>query len=323
MPDMSLLTLTLKCEVAEDAGWHSGASVNLTFELLERDAESVRCRLSVAVKEVVISDIRSIFVSELGEFAEALNRLRKTLEGSVRLYDFDGDPILTFTVVDQGRGRIAVGGNFHPLTFFSKTTTSDQFVSPNNCGDPTGVHITFEGFVCEQSYLPDLCLPIARRVGTVREDRNTPLRPTSSIQETVNPYDSFFPTPSSSRPSDPKNPAKPLMLVMGGMHAVFAPLVFLAGFQAGLHLVVGAILMLILASATIWLALRIFTPVSRVLTMVWSVCLVAFFAYAAFAAYDPSEIGGPVFYGLMLLIVTPVPILAFLQKSVSVPEADF
>ncbi len=113
------------------------------------------------------------------------------------------------------------------------------------------------------------------------------------------------------------------MLLIGGMHAVFAPLAFLTGLQAGLHLMVGAVLMLILGSGTIWLAFRIFTPVSRALTIVWGVCLVALFAYAGFAAYDPSEIGGTVFYGLVLLIVTPIPILAFLQKTVTVPEPDF
>jgi len=135
------------------------------------DTESVSCRLSVAVEEVVFSNVRSIFLSELRELAEALSRLRKTLEGSVRLYDFDGAPILTFTVVDQGRGRIAVGGNFHPLVFFSNTTSSDQFISPDICGAPTGVRIAFEGLVCEQSHLPDLYAPIARWVGAIREDR--------------------------------------------------------------------------------------------------------------------------------------------------------
>jgi hypothetical protein len=139
----------------------------------------------------------------------------------------------------------------------------------------------------------------------------------------VNPYDSSILSPSSSLQSDQKNPAKPLMLLIGGMHAVFAPLAFLTGLQAGLHLMVGAVLMLILGSGTIWLAFRIFTPVSRALTIVWGVCLVALFAYAGFAAYDPSEIGGTVFYGLVLLIVTPIPILAFLQKTVTVPEPDF
>ena len=55
---------------------------------------------------------------------------------------------------------------------------------------------------------------------------------------------------------------------------------------------------------------------------VWGVCLVAFFAYAGFAAYDPSEIGGTVFYGLVLLVVTPIPILAFLQKAGPVSDPD-
>mgnify|MGYP001233698195 CR=1 FL=1 len=174
MPDTSLLTIALTCAVAEDAGWHSGAPANLTIEFLEMDTESVSCRLSVAVEEVVFSNVRSIFLSELRELAEALSRLRKTLEGSVRLYDFDGAPILTFTVVDQGRGRIAVGGNFHPLVFFSNTTSSDQFISPDICGAPTGVRIAFEGLVCEQSHLPDLYAPIARWVGAIREDRTRP-----------------------------------------------------------------------------------------------------------------------------------------------------
>lgn len=174
MPDASLLTATLTCEVAEDAGWHSGATANLTLAILKVDAESASCSFSVAVEEVDFSDTRCIFVSELVEFAESLDRLHRTLVGSVRLCDFDGDPILTFTVVDQGRGRVAIGGNFHPLVFFSKTTSSDQFVSPNICGDPTGVRIAFEGLVCDQSYLPDLYTPIARCLGDIRADRTMP-----------------------------------------------------------------------------------------------------------------------------------------------------
>ena len=174
MRDTSLLTVALKCEVAQDAGWHAGTPAKLTIDLLEVDTESVRCRFTLAIGEAVFSDVRSVFLSELDELVDALMQLRQTLDGSVRLYDFDGDPILTFTVVDQGRGRIAIGGNFHPLIFFSKITSSDKFISPNICGDPTGVRIAFEGVFCEQSYLPDLCVPIARWVSANRDVQTRP-----------------------------------------------------------------------------------------------------------------------------------------------------
>ena len=66
-----------------------------------------------------------------------------------------------------------------------------------------------------------------------------------------------------------------------------------------------------------------FTPVSRALTIVWGVCSVKFFAYRRFVAYDTYEIGGTILYRLGLLIMTSIPILAFLGKAVSVSKPVF
>ncbi len=71
--------------------------------------------------------------------------------------------------------------------------------------------------------------------------------------------------------------------------------------------------MLVLSCATIWLALREFKPACRFATFVWGICLVAFFAWALISAYDPSDIGGAVFFGFVLLVVVPIPILALRQ----------
>lgn len=69
-------------------------------------------------------------------------------------------------------------------------------------------------------------------------------------------------------------------------------------------------LMFVLGGGTIWLALREFTPSFRIVTIVWGICLTAFFAFAAFSAFDPSDVGGVIFYGGMLLVTAPIPILA-------------
>ena len=126
------------------------------------DSACIGCRFRLTAEGACYQDYRGIDKCDLVEFVETLDRLYTVLDGSTQLLDFDGDPILCFSVIDRGRGVIAVGGNFHPLTFFSEVTSSARFVSPNICGYPSGVRVAFEGFTCEQTYLPSFLCPIAR-----------------------------------------------------------------------------------------------------------------------------------------------------------------
>jgi hypothetical protein len=113
--------------------------------------------------------------------------------------------------------------------------------------------------------------------------------PTGGI---VNPYDAPASNANNVRVDEPKNPAKPLLIFVGGLYAAISPFAILSGLQAGLHLVVAGIAMLVLGFATIWLALRDFNALFRNVTIVWGCCFVAFFALASFSAYSPSDVGG-------------------------------
>lgn len=73
--------------------------------------------------------------------------------------------------------------------------------------------------------------------------------------------------------------------------------------------------MLICGCGTIWLALREYTPAFKLITIVWGSLLVAFFLFAGVSAFDPTDVGGSVFFGFVLLIVAPIPILALTKPS--------
>jgi hypothetical protein len=134
-----------------------------------------------------------------------------------------------------------------------------------------------------------------------------------SIGMIVNPYNAPSTTLHPLTQSDPKNPAKPLLILVGALFGVTAPMTIVSGLQAGLHLIAAGAVMLALSCGTIWLALREFKPVIRIATLIWGLCLVGFFAWASISAYDPNDIGGTVFFGFVLLIVAPIPILALRQ----------
>jgi hypothetical protein len=95
---------------------------------------------------------RVLYGYEIRGFAEELQKLYETLEGSVRFQDWDGEPLLCFTVVDRARGRIAVGGRFAPVVLDTTVTSADRFVS-EACAGKLGVVVAFEGLSLDQSFL--------------------------------------------------------------------------------------------------------------------------------------------------------------------------
>jgi hypothetical protein len=95
---------------------------------------------------------RVLYGYEIRGFSRNLQKLHETLEGSVRLQDWDGEPLLCFTVVDRGRGRVAVGGRFAPVVLDTTVTSEDRFVS-EACGSMLGIVVAFEGLSLDQSYL--------------------------------------------------------------------------------------------------------------------------------------------------------------------------
>ncbi len=110
-------------------------------------------------------------------------------------------------------------------------------------------------------------------------------------------------------------------MLVGGLYAGVSPMAFLSGLQAGLHIMVASVLMLIFGSGTIWLALRDFTPVYRIATILWGTSLSAFFVYLLASAFESVDTAGLAYYGFIMFVVVPIPILAFVRTPI-VPRTE-
>ena len=94
--ELPLHRVTLKCKVGEDADWHAEVQAHLALEFCSVEQDSVRTRISLEVGDHTFRDQRGIFGYDLARFVKDLERLHATLDGTVRLDDFDQDPILCF-----------------------------------------------------------------------------------------------------------------------------------------------------------------------------------------------------------------------------------
>lgn len=104
-------------------------------------------------------------------------------------------------------------------------------------------------------------------------------------------------------------------MLIGGVYAAFAPLAFLSGLQAGLHVMGGAILMGVLGSATVLLAFARFTRLMKCVTFFWGATLGAFFVYLAISTYDPSDIGGTAFFAFASVVTIPIALVVVVQSE--------
>ncbi|TWT67322.1 hypothetical protein [Allorhodopirellula solitaria] len=130
------------------------------------------------------------------------------------------------------------------------------------------------------------------------------------IEDGVNPYTEPVSAQDEPSPSSLVNPAKPLLLLIGGVYVAFAPLAFLSGLQAGLHVMAGAVCMLTLGAATIWLACVDFTRFAKWATIIWGSILGAFFVYLTISTFDSTEIAGSVFFAIASFVTISIPLLA-------------
>jgi hypothetical protein len=87
-------------------------------------------------------------------FADGLARIHTELQGSARLDDWDGETVLCLTVIDRGRGRVAIGGQLIPVVFWTEVASEDRLLAPRLFATAGGIRIAFEGLVTDQSYLP-------------------------------------------------------------------------------------------------------------------------------------------------------------------------
>jgi hypothetical protein len=138
----------------------------------------------------------------------------------------------------------------------------------------------------------------------------------------VNPYKppQSRPVQESASPEDLANPTKPLLYFIGGFYAVFSPMLFLTGLQAGPHLMVGALVMLVFGICTIWLGRRPFTSVSRSLTIAWGFIMTLLLVFALNSSRNEADIGGVAVFAVILMIVVPIPIIAFRSQPIATSD---
>ncbi|MCC9602306.1 hypothetical protein LOC67_17260 [Stieleria sp. JC731] len=107
------------------------------------------------------------------------------------------------------------------------------------------------------------------------------------------------------------NPAMPLLCLVGGYHVVTGMLAFLSGLQAGLHIIGIGIAMVLLGSATVWIALRRYSQPLRIATIVWGTILVAVFSFVGWKSIKDARDVAAIYFLLELVVVIPIPFLAY------------
>ena len=145
--------VVLRCELNADAGPFAFSPADVALLLCNIEQECVELRVSLNVCGDTYRDVRFAFRRHFVRFVRDMSDLYSSLSGAVELLDFDEEVILSFAVVDRGRGRVAVGGHFSPVAFRALATTCSSLVARVGGHYNGGVHILFDGLVCDQSSL--------------------------------------------------------------------------------------------------------------------------------------------------------------------------
>jgi hypothetical protein len=106
-----------------------------------------------------------LYGHSLKHFANELERMHASLNGSARLDDWDCEKLLCLTVIHRGRGQIAIGGRFEAATFWTHIASEDRFVQSTPVRGRSGIVTSFEGFVLDQSFVPPIVSAIRRFLG--------------------------------------------------------------------------------------------------------------------------------------------------------------
>jgi hypothetical protein len=127
----------------------------LTLVLPDEAANPAPCEIRLALGSCEISFSSFLFGFDLGSFADELTKLHATLKGTAALVGTGGEIDLRLTVVDPGRGRIAVGGS---LSYGPDPKSLQAEISGRRRGPLplAGLTITFGGLQIDQSELPGI-----------------------------------------------------------------------------------------------------------------------------------------------------------------------
>ncbi|WP_413432614.1 hypothetical protein [Crateriforma spongiae] len=142
--------------------------------------------------------------------------------------------------------------------------------------------------------------PVTRTVRRTEIDLN-PYEPTSTDRDPVSTHG--------------KNPARPLLFMIGALCTLQGMFALPTGLFVGPHILGAAIAMLLFGATAIWLGIRQFDANGRIATITWGGLAILVLA-AAIASEPPSvnDVAVLAFTALVLLIVVAVPAIAILNR---------
>jgi hypothetical protein len=143
-----------------DHGQVCPAALEVEFGRVEADHVHVCTRLRIEGQ--AFEGWRMHYGFDVLAFADGLARIHTEMRGSARLNDWDGEAVLCLTVIDRGRGRVAIGGQLIPAVFWTEAASEDGLLAPRLFGTAGGIRVAFEGLVTDQSHLPPVIAGLRR-----------------------------------------------------------------------------------------------------------------------------------------------------------------
>lgn len=113
------------------------------------------------------------------------------------------------------------------------------------------------------------------------------------------------------------HPAKPLLLVIGGLCAMYGMFGIPVGMFVGPHILIPAVVMAAFGSAALWIGLRPYDRLGRIATIVWAMLAIAVLVVAV--ALEPptgADVEGIAFLALLLLMIVSILTVAIRKRSV-------
>lgn len=127
--------------------------ISIEFHEIIRD--HVQATISVGNPDPIFSTDRCFYGMDVKGFVDGMERLHRELSGSARLWDWDGETLLCFTVLDDVEHGIAIGGRLWLDQNGRGMCSEDNFLEPYT-PPSTGLIVAFEGLEIDQSHLPEI-----------------------------------------------------------------------------------------------------------------------------------------------------------------------
>ena len=147
----------LRCEADgfPESGQSRAARLELQFgDVSGEHGDAVDCFLVLDFDGARYSGGARYYGMDIESFVTALSQIYDLLEGSAILSDWDGRPALCVTALTAWRGSIAIGGSLPQAVFWTESLSEQHFTRDYGYS-AAGIQLTFEGFVTDQSCLPE------------------------------------------------------------------------------------------------------------------------------------------------------------------------